>query len=72
MGTVKAYIYATVAAFLAFMGIYLYTKGRSDEQDKLSRDNLEAMRDAKDIRDEIQNDPYFVDRARQWVHSDDE
>lgn len=72
MGTVKAYLYATVAAFLAFMGIYLYTKGRSDEQDKLSRDNLEAMRDAKDIRDEIQNDPYFVDRARQWVRSDDE
>lgn len=72
MGTVKAYLYATFAAFLAFMGIYLYTKGRSDEQDKLSRDNLEAMRDAKDIRDEIQNDPYFVDRARQWVRSDDE
>jgi len=31
---------------------------------------LEAMRDAKDVRDEIQNDPYFVDRARQWVKKD--
>lgn len=71
MGIVKQYLYAAGAAFMAFMGVYLYTKGRSDERDKLSRDNLDAMRDAKDVRDEIQNDPYFVDRARQWVRKDD-
>lgn len=70
MGTVKAYLYATVAAFLAFCGIYLYRKGGQDQLNKLSRDNLDAMRKAKDVRDEIQNDPYFVDRARQWVKED--
>ena len=67
---VKKYLYAAVAAVLAFMGVYLYRKGAEDQRNKLSRDNLEAMRDAKDVRDEIQNDPYFVDRARQWVKKD--
>ena len=70
MGIVKHYIYAAGAAALAFMGIYLYRKGAEDQLDKLSRDNLEAMRDAKDVRDEIQNDPFFVDRARRWVKKD--
>jgi len=70
MGIVKHYLYAAVAAVLGFMGIYLYRKGAEDQRNKLSRDNLEAMRDAKDVRDEIQNDPYFVDRARQWVKKD--
>jgi len=70
MGIVKKYFYAAGAAVLAFMGIYLYRKGAEDQLDKLSRDNLEAMRDAKDVRDEIQNDPYFVDRARRWVKKD--
>lgn len=70
MGIVKHYLYAAGAAVLASIGIYLYRKGAEDQLDKLSRDNLEAMRDAKDVRDEIQNDPYFVDRARQWVKKD--
>ena len=70
MGIVKKYIYAAAAAFLAFCGIYLYRKGSQDQLNKLSRDNLDAMREAKDVRDEIQNDPYFVDRARQWVKED--
>lgn len=71
MEIVKKYLYAAGAAFLAYCGISLYLKGRQDQLDKLSRDNLDAMRDAKDVRDEIQNDPYFVDRARQWVRKDD-
>lgn len=70
MTVIKHYLYAAGAAFLAFMGVYLYTKGRNDQIDKLSRDNLDAMRKSKDVRDEIQNDPYFVDRARQWVKKD--
>jgi len=70
MGIVKHYLYAAGAAVLAFMGVYLYRKGVEDQRNKLSRDNLEAMRDAKDVRDEIQNDPFFVDRARQWVKKD--
>jgi len=70
MWIVKKYLYAAGAALLAFMGIYLYRKGAEDQRNKLSRDKLEAMRDAKDVRDDIQNDPFFVDRARQWVKKD--
>ena len=66
----RNYLYAFVAAVLAFAGIFLYTKGRNDQKDKLSQDNLDAMRRAKDVRDEIHDDPYFVDRARQWVKED--
>lgn len=69
-GTIKNYLYAAGAAFMAFMGVYIYTRGRQDQLDKLSRDNLDAMRDAKDVRDEIQNDPYFVDRAKKWTRHD--
>lgn len=71
MGTVKAYLYSALFAVLAFCGVLLYRKGGSDEQAKLSQDNLNAMRTAKDIRDEIDNDPYFVDRATRWVRKDD-
>lgn len=72
IASIKHYIYAAGAAFLAFLGIYLYREGREDERDKLSRDNLEAMQDAKEVRDEVEADPYFVDRARdKWVRSDD-
>lgn len=67
MAVIKQYLYALIGGFLAFMGVYLYAKGRSDQKDKLSRDNLDAMRKSKDVRDEIQDDPYFVDRARQWT-----
>lgn len=72
LGTIRHYLYAAVAAFLAFLGIYLYREGREHERDKLSRDNLDAMKDAKDVRDEVTSDPYFVDRARtKWVRNND-
>lgn len=70
MAVIRQYLYAIVAGVLAFAGVYLYAKGRSDQKDKLSRDNLDAMREAKDVRDDIYEDPYFVDRARQWVKKD--
>lgn len=50
----------------------MYREGREHERDKLSRDNLDAMKDAKDVRDEVTSDPHFVDRARtKWVRDDD-
>lgn len=69
--TIKHYLYTTGVAFLAFLGIYLYREGREHERDKLSRDNLDAMKDAKDVRDEVTSDPHFVDRARRWVRDND-
>ena len=71
MATLKAYAYAAFFAVLAFIGVFLYREGRKAEQDKLSSDNLDAMRKAKDIRDEVENDYYLVDRASQWVRKDD-
>jgi len=68
---IKKYLYAGVAALLAFAGIYLYNKGRTDQKDKLTRDNLDAMREAKDVRDDVESDPYFIDRAGKWVRNDD-
>lgn len=70
--TIKHYLYATGVVFLAFLGIYLYREGREHEQDKLSRDNLDAMREAKEVRDEVRDDPYYVDRASKWVRNNDE
>jgi len=70
MATVKHYLYATGFALLAFFGIYLHRAGRKAEKNEQVRDDLEAMRKAKDIRDEIDNDPYFVDRAAQWLRKD--
>ena len=71
MATVKHYLYAFGAAFMLFCGVFLYRKGQEDERHEYERDALESMRKAKDVRDEIDNDPYFVDRAAQWVRKDD-
>ena len=71
MATLKAYIYAVLFAALAFAGVFLYREGRKAEQNKTSSDNLDAMRKARDIRDEVENDPYLIDRASQWVRKDD-
>ena len=71
MATVKHYIYAAFFAVLAFMGVYLYNAGRKKEQNKQVRRRVDAMRTAKETRDEIMDDPYVVDRARRWVRDDD-
>ena len=70
MWVIKKYLYAAGAAILAFIGIFLYRKGGQEQRNKLSRDKLEGMREAKDVRDEIQNDPHLSDRANQWVKKD--
>lgn len=66
----KAKLWAAAAAafVLGLLGIYL--KGREDGERQDGRRRIDAMKTAKDVRDEIQDDPYFVDRARQWVRKD--
>lgn len=70
MATVRLYFYATVAALLAFFGVYLYNKGRQDEADEHTQDDFYAVREAKKVRDEVEGDPYFVERAKRWVKDD--
>ena len=65
------------AAGLAFIAglVGIYWRGRSDgaeaERDKQTRRRVDAMKQAKDVRDEIMDDPYLVDRANQWVRTKD-
>ena len=70
----KLYLAAGAAFVLGLLGIYW--RGRSagaeaERNERMSR-RVDAMRKAKDVRDEVQDDPYFVDRAHQWVRKDDE
>jgi len=41
-----------------------YLKGSGDEQTKQTKEDLEAMRDAKDIHDRIDRDPVERQRVR--------
>ena len=70
ISTVRSYIYGATLAALAFIGVYLYNKGRQDEADEHTQDDFYALRQAKKVRDDVQDDVYFVDRAKQWVKDD--
>lgn len=67
----KHYLYAAVFAVLAFCGVYLYNAGKKSEQNKQVRRRVDAMKTAKETRDEIMDDPYFYDRARKWLRDDE-
>lgn len=66
---------AGAAAFVVTV-FAIYFKGRAaglrDFENEQVRRRTDAMRKAKDVRDEVDNDPYFVDRARNWVRKDDD
>jgi hypothetical protein len=40
------------------------------EADRVSR-RVEASKEARRIEDDVESDPYLVDRARNWVRKDD-
>jgi len=67
MATVKYYFYAAVFFVLGVLGVQAYREGRRDERDEQNRETLDHVRKAKEIRDEVSSDPYFVDRAGHWV-----
>lgn len=74
LGRIKLYLLGAAAFVGTVLGIYL--KGRAaglrDFENEQVRRRTDAMRKAKDVRDEVDNDPYFVDRARNWVRKDDD
>jgi hypothetical protein len=70
MTFIKKYAYAFASALLAFMGIFIYAKGRSDQESEQVRNNLDAVREAKSVRDEVQKDPDLKNRAKKWVKQD--
>lgn len=70
----KMYLLGAAAFVAAILGIYLKGKsaGKQQVENEHNRRRIDAMRQAKDVRDEIMDDPYLVDRANQWVRSDDD
>ena len=71
---IKMYLLGAAAFVAAVVGIYLKGKSAGKEQveNEHNRRRIDAMKQAKDVRDEIMDDPYLVDRANQWVRSDDD
>ena len=66
---------AGVGAVLAALGL-AYLKGRSqartDAENEQVRRRIDAMKTAKDVRDDVEGDSDLANRARDWVRSDDE
>ena len=74
LSRIKLYAAAAGAFALALIGVYLRGKsdGTSAEKDRQVRRRIEAMKTAKDVRDEVESDPYLADRASRWVRSGDD
>lgn len=57
-------------AFVAgLLGVYLsgVQRGIDRQKSKIDKKRLDAVSKAKEVRDEVDSDPYLVDRANQWV-----
>ena len=63
IANIRLYLYGIFAAVLAYIGARLYAKGKSDVQAANTARRIDAMKDAKEIRDEIQtsDDDRLVD-----------
>jgi len=74
LGKLQLYAAAGLAFVLALLGIYWRGKadGAEAERNKLSRDNLDAMKTQKEVRDEIWDDIDLASRAERWLRSDDD
>ena len=73
LSKLQLYAAAGLAFMLGLVGIYWRGKsaGAEAERDKQTRRRVNAMKQAKDVRDEIMDDPYLIDRAEQWVRTKD-
>ena len=73
LGKLQLYAAAGLAFVLGLLGIYWRGKsaGVAAERNAQTRRRVDAMKTAKDVRDEIMDDPYLIDRANQWVRTKD-
>lgn len=73
LGQIKLYLLGAAAFVGTVLGVYLKRSGRKEAENEHVRRRIDAMKTAKDVRDDVESDPYFVDRARRnWVRSDDD
>ena len=70
---IKMYLLGVVAFVATVFGIYFKGKSagkQAAENERKSR-RIDAMKTAKDVRDEVESDPDLVRRASEWVHTND-
>jgi len=75
LNRIKLWLAGAATAIAALAALYFRGKaeGRQEAETKHVRRRVEAMKTAKDVRDEVESDPYFIDRAAgRWVRSDDD
>jgi hypothetical protein len=69
-------LYALIAAafFLGILGMRAFWIDEGVEKERAQRDEdrLDAMRKAKEVRDEVESDPYLADRATRWLRDDEQ
>jgi len=70
---IKMYLLGVVAFVVTVFGIYLKGKsaGRQGAENKHMRRRVDAMKQAKDVRDEVESDPDLVRRASEWLRTND-
>ena len=63
LSRIKLWLYGSAAAIVIKASLWLYWMGRRSEQNKHTRRRLDAMKDAKDIRHEVEgsDDKRLVD-----------
>lgn len=69
---VKLYALLALAFVAGVLGIYFsgVQRGIDKQKSKIDSKRLETVGKAKEVRDEVDSDPYLVDRANQWVRKD--
>ena len=70
---IKMYLLGVVAFVATVFGIYFKGKSagkQAAENERKSR-RIDAMKTAKDVRDDVESDPDLVRRASEWVHTND-
>ena len=73
MWRLKLYAVAVGAFLLAVLrAVHLVKQGEREkiEAKRVSR-RVEASKEARRIEDDIESDPYLVDRAREWLRKND-
>jgi len=70
---IKMYLLGVVAFVATVFGIYFKGKhaGQKQVENEHNRRRIDAMKTAKDVRDEVESDPDLVRRASEWVHTND-
>lgn len=73
-GRIKFYLMAAAIGLAAVWRVVVMIRQgeRSDiERERASR-RVDAMKEAGRIRDDVESDPYLVDRAHEWLRRGDQ